>query len=99
MPFGLINALATFQKLINDTLKDYLNNFAAAYLNNIIIFSKTYKEHIQHITKVLKRLEEKALPLKLSKCEFYKSIVKFLGLVISENQISIDFNKIKVILD
>ena len=53
MPFGLINALASFQKLINDTLQEYLNVFVLAYLDNILIFSTDYKQYIQHIQIVL----------------------------------------------
>ena len=46
MPFGLTNTPTSFQELINDTLREYLNNFALAYLDNVIIFLKTYEEHI-----------------------------------------------------
>ena len=49
MLFGLTNALASFQKLINDTLREYLNIFVLAYLNNILIFSMDYKQYIQYI--------------------------------------------------
>ena len=53
MPFGLTNTPATFQELINDTLKVFLNEFCIAYLNDILIFSKTYKEHVQYVKTVL----------------------------------------------
>ena len=49
MPFGLTNALASFQELINDMIWEYLNVFALAYLDDILIFSTTYKEHVQHV--------------------------------------------------
>ena len=53
MPFGLTNVLASFQELINDTIREYLDVFALAYLDNILIFSTTYEEHIQHMRIVL----------------------------------------------
>ncbi len=71
MPFGLTNAPASFQELINDTIREYLDDFATAYLDDILIFSKTYEEHVEHIRRVLKRLQEKDLLVKLSKCEFH----------------------------
>ena len=51
--FGLTNALALFQELINDTLKEYLDDFIVVYLDNILIYSKTYEEYVQHVRKVL----------------------------------------------
>ena len=53
MPFGLTNMLATFQELINNTLKAFLDEFCIAYLDDILIFFKTYKEHVQHVKTVL----------------------------------------------
>ena len=53
MPFGLTNALASFQELINDTLREYLDIFVLAYLDDILIFSTDYKQHVQHVWIVL----------------------------------------------
>lgn len=97
MPFGLTNAPATFQALINDTLREYLDDFAMAYLDDVLIFSRTMEEHKEHVRKVLTKLQERDLPVKLSKCEFHKETVKFLGFQISENQIAPDPDKVKAI--
>ena len=97
MPFGLTNAPATFQELINNTLKEYLGDFVVAYLDDILIFSDTYEEHVQHVKKVLKKLQGVDLPVKLSKCEFHKHSVKFLGYLISEHGIQADPDKVKAI--
>ena len=99
MPFGLTNAPATFQELINDTLKEFLDEFCIAYLDDILIFSKTYKEHVQHVKTVLRRLREKDLPVKLSKCEFHKERVAFLGYIVSRNGLEPDPSKIESIKD
>ncbi|GAM91710.1 hypothetical protein ANO11243_097630 [Dothideomycetidae sp. 11243] len=63
--------LKEYIELINDILREYLDDFVSAYLDDILIFSKTYDEHVGHVRKVLERLKEKALLVKLSKCEFY----------------------------
>ena len=97
MPFGLTNAPATFQTFINNTLREYLDDFVVAYLDDVLIFSKTREEHIQHVKKVLTRLKEKNLPLKLSKCEFHKQQVKFLGYLVSTEGLAPDPDKIQAV--
>jgi hypothetical protein len=97
MPFGLTNAPASFQALINDTLKEFLDDFALAYLDDVMIFSKTLEEHIKHVRRVLEKLREKDLPVKLSKCEFHKHRIAFLGYIVSENGLAPDPEKIKAI--
>jgi hypothetical protein len=69
MPFRLTNALATMQRLVNNMLYKYLNIFVVAYLDDILIFSKTENEHIEHVKKVLYKLEQMDFRLKLEKCK------------------------------
>ena len=76
VPFGLAQAPAYFQALISEVLKG-LSHFAIAYLDDIIIFSKTKEEHLQHLEIIFQRLHEAGLKLKWSKCS--------LGHLISEN--------------
>ena len=71
MPFGLTNAPASFQRFINKVLREHLNIFIITYLNNILIFLKGYSEHVEHIRKVLKKIKNTKLQLKLKKCEFH----------------------------
>ncbi|PSK33408.1 hypothetical protein B9Z65_8922 [Elsinoe australis] len=99
MPFGLTNAPASFQELINDTLREYLDDFVSAYLDDILVFSKTYDEHVRHVRLVLAKLKEKALPVKLSKCEFHKHSIDFLGYVVSTQGIAPDPKKIESVKD
>ena len=82
MPFRLKNAPATFQQLINDTVREYLDKFVITYLNNILIYSDTLEEHRQHVPKVLEKLSEKALYIKKEKSRFEVQEVEFLGYVI-----------------
>ena len=97
MPFGLTNAPATFQKFINDVLRPFLDLFCSAYLDDIIIYSKTLKEHKKHVRQVLTALSNAGLHLKPEKCEFHKTAIEYLGVVVSSDGIQMDDNKVKTI--
>ena len=100
MPFGLTNAPATFQALINNVLREYLDIFVVVYLDDVLIFTKgTREDHTEKVRQVLKRLEEYELYLKVSKFEFYKQSVKFLGHIVSTEGIQMDLDKIRAIID
>ena len=94
MPFGLTGAPATFQRFINDTLRDYLDQFCTAYLDDILIYSQDRAEHESHVRKVLQRLREAGLFAKIQKCEFFKDETTFLRLIVSWNSLRIDPEKI-----
>ena len=85
VPFGLAQAPAHFQKLINEVLTDC--NFAMGYLDDIIIFSKTKEEHLEHLETIFNRLREAGLKLKLQKCSFFKKHIQYLGHLISDEGI------------
>ena len=83
MPFGLANAPSSFQNFINDILEiDILDIFVTAYVDDILVFSKTLKEHRQHVKTVLSRLQAAGLQLDIDKCEFEVYEIKYLGLII-----------------
>jgi len=71
MSFELINVSATCQEIINDALRQYLNIFVIAYLNDIVIYLITLKKHVQHVFQILKCLNQRNLRLKSKKCEFH----------------------------
>ena len=85
VPFGLAQAPAYFQRLINEVLTDC--NFAMGYLDDIIIFSKTEEEHLQHLEEIFERLQKAGLKLKLQKCSFFKKHIQYLGHLISDEGI------------
>ena len=99
MPFGLTNAPATFQAMMNDVLKDYLDKCIVVYLDDILIFSKTEEQHLRDIESVLKVLKDASLKAKKSKCVFFAEKILFLGHVISQEGISVDKDKVKAISD
>jgi len=70
MPFELKNAPATFQRLINNTLREYLDDFAITYLDDILIYLNDLEMHRSHVHKVLRKLNERALYVKKSKSKF-----------------------------
>jgi Reverse transcriptase (RNA-dependent DNA polymerase)/RNase H-like domain found in reverse transcriptase/Integrase zinc binding domain/Chromo (CHRromatin Organisation MOdifier) domain/Integrase core domain len=97
MPFGLCNAPGTFQHYMNDTFHDFLDEFLIVYLDDLLIYSKTLKEHKQHVRKVLERLRDAGLYLKPSKCVFHVEEVTFLGFVIGPDGVKMDPAKVEAI--
>ena len=85
VPFGLAQAPAYFQKLINDVLKRC--NFAMGYLDDVIIYSRSEKEHLEHLEEIFTRLKAAGLKLKLEKCCFFKKHIQYLGHLISADGI------------
>ena len=94
MPFGLKNAPATFQRLMNKLFREYLNDFAAVYIDDIMIYSKTFEEHLHHIELILKKLKEVNLMLKLVKCKWGEQNIEFLGHVVGKDGLKPDPGKI-----
>ena len=100
MPFGLTNAPADFQHFINDTLRPFLNVFATAYyLDDILVYSDTYAEHVSHVKQILAALTKAGLHLKPEKCQFHKQEVKYLGYIINTTGITMDQAKVKAVLE
>jgi transposase InsO family protein len=99
MPFGLTNAPASFQRFIFTVLGEYLDNFVIAYLDDILVFSKTKDEHIEHNRKILQKLREAKVTLKLKKCEFHVQETSFLGYTISPEGLGMEDDKVKSITE
>ena len=99
IPFGLFNGPASWQHLINDILFDFLHRFVQAYLDDILIYSKTLKEHHSYVRQVLQCLQEAGLQADIDKCKFHVQETKFLGLIVSTKDIQMDPHKVSAILD
>jgi len=82
MPFELKNILITFQRLINNTLREYLDDFAITYLDDILIYSDDLETHCSHVHKILKKLNERTLYVKKSKSRFETKKIEFFNYVI-----------------
>ncbi len=97
MLFRLYNVPGIFQNYINEILHEYLDKFYSAYLNDILIYSDTKKEYLEYIKIILKKLRKAGLYLDIKKCEFKVKIVKYLGLIITDEGIKIDPIKVETI--
>ena len=99
MPFGLCNAPGSFQAYINDVIHEFLDKFAVAYLDDILIYSNSLEEHILHVRQVLQKLLSHDLYVKLEKCQFSVQTISFLGFIISPEGISMDADRITTITE
>src|SRR5262249_7666121 len=97
MPFGLVNAPATFWTLMHDILRPFLDKFVIVYVDDILIYSKDATEHQQHVRQVLETLRQHKLYAKPEKCTFGVTSVDFLGHIVGPDGISPDPEKIKCI--
>ena len=96
MPFELSNAPASYQNLINNTLRDFLDIFVIVYLDDILIYSKTREEHVNHVNQVLQRLLVNKLWAKAEKCSFFQHQVDFLSYLVSDKGITMDPKRLKL---
>jgi hypothetical protein len=99
MSFVLTNALAYFMNLMNKVFMKFLDKFVVVFIDDILIYSKTEEEHVEHLRLVLGTLREHQLYAKFSKCEFWLKEVRFLGHVISASGVSVDPSKITSIME
>ena len=96
MPFGLSNAPRVLTQLMSMVLEG-LEGFAMAYLDDVLVFSKTPEEHLVHLQQVMDRLRKHNLKIKLTKCQFMKEETKYLGFIINKKGIKPDLDKVEVI--
>ena len=99
MPFGLTNAPSTFQCLMNDLFRPYLRKFILVFFDDILVYSKTWNDHLAHLRSVLSILQTNKLFVKETKCRFGVSQVDYLGHVISDQGVVVSPSKIQVVLE
>ncbi|KAL0168962.1 hypothetical protein M9458_037184, partial [Cirrhinus mrigala] len=99
MPFGLSNSPSCFQAFVNEVFRDMLNRCVIVYIDDILIYSNSYPEHVQHVRAVLKRLISHQLYAKEEKCDFHQSRISFLGYIISPEGVAMDERKVEAVLN
>mgnify|MGYP000991665728 CR=1 FL=1 len=99
MAFGLTNALATFQALMNEVLHPFLRRFVLVFFDDILIYSSSWSDHLRHVKLVLEAMRTHQLFLKRSKCSFGEESMAYLGHVISAAGVAMDNNKVLAVVD
>ena len=84
MPFGLTNAPATFQRLMNEIFKEDLFKHVLIFLDDLLVYSETPVEHLEHLEKVFLKLRAAGLKLKPKKCDLFQTQVNYLGHVLDK---------------
>jgi len=84
---------------MNEMLKEFIGKFVIVYLDDILIFSKTKQEHLQHVRRVLEKLQQNKLLINLKKCTFLQRELVYLGFVIAENGLKMDPEKVVAIIN
>ncbi len=98
-PRSISNSPAVFQALVNDVLRDMVDQFIYVYLDDILIFSSSLQEHVQHVRRVLQRLLENGLFVKAEKCAFHAQSVPFLGFIVSPEGVRMDPDRVKAVVN
>ncbi|KAK3529642.1 hypothetical protein QTP70_032519 [Hemibagrus guttatus] len=99
LPFGLCNAPATFQRLMNSVLAGLIYRSCAVYLDDIVVASPTFKQHLDDLREVFSRIKSAGLTIKLAKCQFCRSEITFLGYCICSSGILLEHDKVKAVTD
>ncbi|KAI2656666.1 Retrotransposon-like protein 1 [Labeo rohita] len=99
MPFGLANSPSCFQAFINDVFRDMLNRWVIVYIDDILVYSNSYSEHVKHVRTVLQRLISHQLYAKEEKCDFHKDKISFLVYIISSEGVAMDERKVDAVLN
>lgn len=97
MPFGLKNGPGVFQRIMHEMLAGIHYIFALCYLDDIIVFSRSLEEHLDHLDQVLQRLAKANLQVKLSKCAFLQKRIKYLGHIVTDEGVEVDPEKTRVV--
>ncbi len=97
MPFGLINAPATYQRVMDNALKEYLWDFVVVYMDECLVFSKSFEDHEKHLNLVKKRLNERQIILNPKKCKYFQTEIKFLGHILNKEGYKADPERVKSI--
>lgn len=93
MPFGLKNAPSIFQRCVDDILRPYIAKFAYVYIDDVLIFSNSEEEHMEHINIIVKALHDANMKISSEKSHFFSNTIEFLGHIIKNGRITVDPEK------
>ncbi len=99
MPFGLCNAPATFQRMMDNVLRGLKDKICLCYLDDVVIYGKTFEETLHNLDLVLERLQEANLKIKPKKCDLFHTEIKYLGFIVSDKGVKTDPDKVSAIVE
>lgn len=99
IPFGMTNAVATFQRFMSRLFEGMLNDFVFVYIDDILVASESFEQHLVHLRRIFERISEASLKLKIAKCYFVAEELPFLGHILTRKGVKKDVDKIRPILD
>jgi hypothetical protein len=99
LPMGLKNSPSIFQRLMNMVLQETLGKFAFIYVDDIVIYSKTAEDHLQHIDAILSKLDKHGLRVKFSKCQLFRHQIQYLGFLVSGSGLEVNPEKVRAVTD
>ena len=97
MPMGISNGPSSFMRLMNDVLRPYIDKFCVAFLDDVLIYSRSETEHLEHVSQVLDALNAANLKCKITKCSFAQESTSFLGFCVSKDGVSVDPKKVSAV--
>ena len=97
-PFGLMNASACFQRLLKSCLGEYRDDFAVPYVDDLLVYSRSFEDHLKHIRLVLERFKKCEITIKASKCQLFERENSYLGRVIEADGYAIDPKNVDAVL-
>ncbi len=97
LPMGLKNSPSIFQRTMNMVLQEMLGDYAFIYVDDIVIYSKSAKEHVRHIENIFQRLNKHGLKVKFSKCQMFKTEIEYLGFLVGKDGMKVNPKKVEAI--
>ena len=97
LPLGLCNAPSTFQRLMNDVMGEYIDNFVLVYLDDILVFSTTEHEHEHHLRLVFQKLREHKLQANSRSVSLENHVLKYLGHIVGSGEVHVDQDKVAAV--
>lgn len=95
LPFGLKNAPSIFQRCVDDILRNYIGKFVHVYIDDVLIYSSSHDEHMEHIRIVINALRQANMKISYEKSHFFKDSTEYLGHIIKHNRITVDPQKLR----
>ena len=99
MPFGMANAPATFQRMMNSLVKEQLDAFVLVCLNDILVFLQMLEDHIRHIRTMLQKMRDAKFFARLHKCSFFQEKVEYLGFDVLRNGVQPSPEKVRTVVE